>query len=154
MNSDSVSFSFVLALLTCCIQLYMTHPFLFPSSVYFIPTLILSLHLLAPWCRIHFPLSFMSHCLCLLLILLLLFYCYELSLSVSLLGLVSISIACAILSLAYSSYACQSDNFHLRPSNLGNRCASQLWEIWRRFEPILHIRGEPLAIQLGLQHTF
>lgn len=30
MNSDSVSFSFVLASLICCIQLYMTLPFLFP----------------------------------------------------------------------------------------------------------------------------
>lgn len=120
MNSDSVSFSSVLALLISCIQLYMTLPCLFPFiCVFHSNSDTLFLYLLAPWCRIHFPLSFMSHCLYLLLVLLLLFYCCELSLPVSLLGLgLNLSIACAISSLAYSYYACQSDNFHLRPSNL------------------------------------
>lgn len=44
MNSDSVSFSFVLALLICCIQLYVTLSS-FLSSVYFIPTLRLSFYI-------------------------------------------------------------------------------------------------------------
>lgn len=120
MNSDSVSFSFILALFICCIQLYMTLPFLFPFlCVFHSNSETLFSYLLAPWCRIHFPLSFMSHCLYLLLVLFLLFCCCELSLPVSLLGLgLNLSIACAILTLAYSNDACQSDNLHLRPSNL------------------------------------
>lgn len=118
MNSDSVSFSFVLALLICCIQIYMTLPFLFPFiCVFHSNPDTLFLYLLAPWCRIHFPLSFVSHCLYLLV--LLLFCCCGLSLPISLLGLgLNLSIACAIFSLTYSNDACQSDNFHLRPSNL------------------------------------
>lgn len=120
MNSDSVSFSFVHALLICYIQLYMTLPFLFPFlCVFHSNSETLFLYLLAPWCRIHFPLSFMSHFLYLLVSLLLLFCCCELSQPVSLLGLgLDLSIACAILPLAYSNDACRSDNLHLRASNL------------------------------------
>lgn len=55
MNSDSVSFSFILALFICCIQLYMTLPFLFPClCVFHSNSETLFSYLLAPWCRIHF----------------------------------------------------------------------------------------------------